>query len=176
MMTFIDLNNAFGSVPHRYIFNMLRAVQIPNSVSAYIQSLYSQLWAVVKCKAWCTPTIPICQGDIMSLIIFILAFNPLLRLAEVLNHGYGFCFKLMVPGSHYYPPINSYIYIKWLETGDELPGWYRARVIEYFSDSSCIVLYSDSIESMVTEVVHHSEVQWVPCYQRSASFAPSPNQ
>ena len=86
---------------------MLRAVQIPNSVSAYIQSLYSQLWAVVKCKAWCTPTIPICrgifQGDTMSLIIFILAFNPLLRLAEVLNHGYGFCFKLMVPGSHYYP-------------------------------------------------------------------------
>ena len=73
MMTFIDLNNAFGSVPHRYIFDMLKAVRIPDSVSAYIQSLYSQLQAVVKCKAWCTPTIPICrgvfQGDTMSPII-----------------------------------------------------------------------------------------------------------
>ena len=60
MMTFIDLNNhAFGSVPHRYILGMLKAVQIPSSVLAYIQSLYSQLQAVVKCKAWCTSTIRI---------------------------------------------------------------------------------------------------------------------
>jgi len=108
----------------------------------------------------------------MSPIIFILAFNPLLRLAEVLNCGYGYHFKLMVPGSHDYPPINAYIYIKWLEPNDELPGWYRAKVIEYFFDGSCTVLYSDTIEFTVTEVVRLSEVEWVPCYQRSASFVP----
>jgi len=146
-------------------------VKIPNSVSAYIQS---QLRAVVKCKAFCTPTIPIChgvfQGDTMSSIIFILAFNPLLRLAEVLNQGYGFCFKLMVPGSHDYPPVNAYIYMKWLESNDEPSGWYRAKVIEYFADGSCTILYSDSIESTVTEVVRLSDVEWIPCYQRSVSF------
>ena len=65
------------------IFDMLRAVQICHGVF---------------------------QGDTMSPITFILAFNPSLRLAEVLNHGYGFHFKLMVPGSHHYPPINAYIY------------------------------------------------------------------
>ena len=115
MMTFIDLNNAFGSVPHNYIFDMLNAVRI---WPTYMQSLYSQLRAVVKCKAWSTPTIPICcgvfQGDTMSPIIFILAFNPLLRLAEVLNQGHGFRFKLMIPNSDDYPPINAYIYINGL--------------------------------------------------------------
>jgi len=103
---------------------------------------------------------PICrgvfQGNTMSPIIFILAFNPLLLLAGVLNYGYGYCFKLMVPVSHDYPPINAYIYI---EPNDELPGWYRAKVIEYFVDGSCTVLYSDTIESTVTEVVCLSEVE-----------------
>ena len=180
MMTFIDLNNAFGSVPHSYIFDMLRAIQVPASVVAYIRSLYSQLRAVVKCKSWTTSTIPICrgvfQGDTMSPIIFILAFNPLLRLAEVLNHGHGFHFKLMVPNSHNYPPINAYIYIKWLEPNEEQPGWYRAKVIEYFSDGSCTVLYCDTLESTVTETVRLSDVEWVPCYQRSAPFVPISSQ
>jgi len=42
-------------------------------------------------------------------------------------------------------------------------------LIEYFIDGSCTVLYSDTIESTVTEVVRLSEVEWVLRYQRSAS-------
>ena len=54
----------------------------------------------------------------------------------------------------------------------EMPGWYRAKVIEYYVDGSCTVLYGDSIKSTVTEVVRLSEVEWVPCYHRSPSFMP----
>ena len=57
-------------------------------------------------------------------------------------------------------------------TSDKLPGWYRAKVIEYFSDGSLTILYSNSNESSVTEVVHLSVVEWVPCNQRSTSFVP----
>ena len=82
----------------------------------------------------------------------------------------------MVPSSHDYPPINACIYIKWVELNDELPGWHHAKVIEYYVDGSCTVLYSNAIESAVTEVVRLSEVEWVPCYQRSASFVPISSQ
>ena len=43
MMTFLDLKNAFGSVPHGLMFNMLEVVKVPSSVVQYIQSFYSTL-------------------------------------------------------------------------------------------------------------------------------------
>ena len=45
-------------------------------------------------------------------------------------------------------------------------------MIEYFGDGSCKVLYNDSLESTITEVLLLSDVEWIPCYQRSASFVP----
>jgi len=63
------------------------------------------------------------QGDTMSPIIFLLTLNPLLKLAEDLNKGHGFLFQLSIPKSSNLPPVGTYIYIKWLEPGDELTGW-----------------------------------------------------
>ena len=40
MITFLDLKNAFGSVPHGLMFNMLEVVKVPVSVVHYIQSFY----------------------------------------------------------------------------------------------------------------------------------------
>ena len=92
MMTFIDLQNAFGSVPHQYIFDMLEGVQVPAPYVSYIKSVYSHLSATIQCHQWTTPPISIrrgvFQGDTMSPIIFILTFNPLLKLAEDLNKGH----------------------------------------------------------------------------------------
>jgi len=36
MMTFLDLKNAFGSVSHRLIFDMLKAVRVPSAFFHYI--------------------------------------------------------------------------------------------------------------------------------------------
>ena len=44
-VTFIDLQNAFGSVPHK-------------PVSDYISSAYSQLQAFIFIKNWSTPAFP----------------------------------------------------------------------------------------------------------------------
>ena len=32
------------------------------------------------------------------------------------------------------PPLDSTVHVKRVEEGDEPPGWYRARVSEYFQD------------------------------------------
>jgi len=37
---------------------------------------------------------------------------------------------VMVFISNPIPPINAYIYIQWLESNEEQPGWYRAKVIK----------------------------------------------
>ena len=58
MMTFLDLKNVFGSVPHGLMFNMLEAVKVPSSVVHYIQSFYSTLSVIITNKTWETEPIP----------------------------------------------------------------------------------------------------------------------
>ena len=90
MMTFLDLKNAFGSVPYGLMFSMLEAIKVPVSVVNYIQSFYSVLSVIVTRKTWETEPISfkrsVFQGGTLSPVMFLLAFNPLLKLAESLNH------------------------------------------------------------------------------------------
>ena len=83
MITFIDLKNAFGSVSHLLIFDMLRAVKVPAFLLNYIHSFYSQLSVTVLRNSWETSPIPfqcgVFQGDTLSPMIFLLVFNPLFR-------------------------------------------------------------------------------------------------
>ena len=86
MITFIDLKNAFGSVSHLLIFDMLRAVKVPAFLLNYTHSFYSKLSVIVLSNSWETSPIPfqrgVFQGDTLSPMIFLLVFNPLLQLAE----------------------------------------------------------------------------------------------
>jgi len=59
-------------------------------------------------------------------MIFLLLFNPLLQLAEALNLSCGYTFQLLVPNSDSFPPVGSFVYVKWSDSGDEQLGWYRA--------------------------------------------------
>ena len=62
MMTFLDLKNAFGSVSHQLIFDMLNEVKVPTPFVNYVRSFYSQLFVVVTTKSWETPPIPFRPG------------------------------------------------------------------------------------------------------------------
>ena len=75
------------------------------------------------------------QGDTMSPMIFPL---PFLKLA------YRFHFQLTILNSAKLPPVGVYVYIKWLQPGDEPLGWYKAQVSEYNFDGSCKVIYDES--------------------------------
>ena len=93
MITFLDLKNAFGSIPHPLLFDMLQAVKVLSAVLSYVK-FYSKLFVIVTTKNWETSPIPfhrgVFQGDTMSPIMFLLAFNPLLQLAAELNYCHGY--------------------------------------------------------------------------------------
>ena len=44
-LTFIDLRNAFGSVTHQYIHDVLKYINLPTPINQYVQNLYSPLSA-----------------------------------------------------------------------------------------------------------------------------------
>ena len=54
-VTFLDLKNAFGSVSHQLITDMLDHVGVPRQLRSYITNAYSQLLAYVVSKKWSTP-------------------------------------------------------------------------------------------------------------------------
>ena len=61
-VSFIDLKNAFGSVSHPYIFDMLDYLRHPQELCRYVKCLYSSLSAHVASKDWNTSPFAIEQG------------------------------------------------------------------------------------------------------------------
>jgi len=174
MITFLDLKNAFGSIPHQLIFDMLRFVKVPSSVLNYVESFYSKLFVTVTTKYWKTSPIPfrrgVFQGDTMSPIMFLLSFNPLLQIAAKLNNSHGYVIQLPLKDSEDLPPVDSTLYVKWVEQGDEPPGWYRATVSQYFQDGSCRLVYDDTPNTTVSEIVNLRLFDWIPCSKRAKRF------
>ena len=74
------------------------------------------------------------QGDTLSPVIFLLAFSPIIHLAETWEYA-GFFNQIPVPNSEGLPSIGQSIYVLWDEDDSEEPiGWYKATVEEYHWD------------------------------------------
>ena len=78
----------------------------------HVTKSYAQLEGNVKTKKWRTPNFKIqrgvFQGDTLSPLIFLLAFNPLIELCNNLPSG-GFSLKLPVPNSSGLPHQYSHL-------------------------------------------------------------------
>jgi len=152
-MTFIDLRNAFGSISHQLVSDILAHLKIPECVRLYVKDAYTHLQAYVSTKEWSTPYFPITrgvfQGDTMSPMIFLMSFNPVIKLAQSLNCP-GFTFKILVPNSEDLPEIGSTIYTMWNEpSSEEPPGWYRCVISGYRADGTALLSYPDGSSESV---------------------------
>ena len=103
-----------------------------------VTNSYAQLTGIVKTKKWHTPCFKIqrgvFQGDTLSPLIFLLAFNPLIELCNSLP-SCGFSLKLAIPDSSGLPPVDIAIYVEWNEASSDEPcGWYHVVVKEYLPE------------------------------------------
>ena len=81
-MTFFDLEDAFGSVPHSLIHETLSRNFLPHNILQYFKSCYGNSQSVVQTPQWRSNPFPfkrgVFQGDPISPIIFLMTFNPVL--------------------------------------------------------------------------------------------------
>lgn len=49
-LSFIDLRNAFGSILHAYINDILKFIMLPQEFTAYVSNLYSSISAYISIK------------------------------------------------------------------------------------------------------------------------------
>ena len=92
-ITFFDLEDAFGSVPHSLIDHTLERNFIPPVIRKYFHNLYKHSTAVVETKSWRSEPFKfkrgVFQGDPISPVIFLLVFNPILQNLQSNSHkGY----------------------------------------------------------------------------------------
>ena len=93
MSSWIDLANAYGSVPHNLIQFALSWYHIPLFLQELIFNYYELLKATVTTKAWTTAffcfAIGVFQGCPLSAILFDVVFNLLVDFLSTLKHlGY----------------------------------------------------------------------------------------
>ena len=95
IVTWVDLANAYGSVPHNLIQFALSWYHIPLHIRKLIFQYYEILKAMVSCPSWKTKffnySIGLFQGCVLSTILFDTVFNLCLDfLKQVKNAGYSF--------------------------------------------------------------------------------------
>ncbi|KAG8227904.1 hypothetical protein J437_LFUL019369 [Ladona fulva] len=93
-IAWLDLADAFGSVPHKHIIRTLQDMEMPNSIIRLICNIYEGVTTKIEAKDGTTDPIPISsgvrQGDPLSPLLFNLALEPLLRtaLSKGMTAGY----------------------------------------------------------------------------------------
>ena len=175
-ITMLDLKNAFGSVSHSYILDMLQHASIPREAIQYIRNCYNKLSVYIQTKSWQTSQLKVgkgmFQGDTLSPTIFLLAFAPITRLMEQWHYS-GFSLQIPVPNSKDLPSPDSTIYVLWDEQdSDEPSGWYRATISHYLPNGNAVLNYS----SQVSETLSLIKNQWTYTRKNAKKFIPLDDQ
>ena len=93
-ITWFDLQDAFGSVPHELIPYVLTYYHIPEQIITYVTSLYTKLTGTVFTAEWTSETFKFLKGvfagDPLSGIIFLIIFNPIVEHIKRHNRSHGY--------------------------------------------------------------------------------------
>lgn len=173
-ITFIDLRNAFGSIAHNLIYDTLELLKIPLQIRKYIKNAYSQLNACIRTKKWSSSNFNIkrgvFQGDTLSPIIFLLVFNPIIRLVDTLQSG-EFRFKIRTQKNNDLPKEGASIYVKWdEEDSDDEPGWYHCTVERHHPDGKTTIVYKDDENEKTSELIHLKQEMWKPARKNGRKY------
>lgn len=91
-IAWLDLANAFPSVPHSHLFGVLQMMGLPTALLNIIRDLYTDSSTRIMTKAGLSDPVPVTagvkQGCPLSPIIFNLGMEPLIRSLASTNHGY----------------------------------------------------------------------------------------
>ena len=85
VVSWLDLSNAFGSIPHAYLTELFGSLPVPQRLRSLLMDIYSDNimeFVVGKESISIAPTAGVRQGDALSTTVFNLASEPLVRAAK----------------------------------------------------------------------------------------------
>ena len=91
VVAWLDLTNAFGSIPHPILNCLFQSLPIPDELRRILSDIYSDNimdFAVGQDSVKIKPTAGVRQGDPLSSVVFNLAAEPIIRTAKSNNTGF----------------------------------------------------------------------------------------
>ena len=175
-LSFIDLKNAFGSISHNYISDIIKLIKLLTQFTSYLTNLYSSISAHISTKDWKTQPFPISkgifQGDTLSPLLFLIAFNPIIQ-SVVIHHSRGFPLKIPNHTESNPPPTMPKLPYLCSVGGKkilkETLGWYLARVLTVDNLDRAKLQYKKGGH---TEEVCLLQIKWTPAKGNGKWFLP----
>jgi ribonuclease HI len=92
-MVYYDIKNAFGAIPHEYLWFVLKAMGVPTDFVALLDDIYTNAYTLVSTPAGMSPPIRqrvgVFQGCPLSPLLFILGMAPLVETLQAFVTEYG---------------------------------------------------------------------------------------
>jgi len=92
VIAWLDLTNAFGSIPHPILNSLFESLPIPDELRRILTDIYSNNimdFAVGQDSVQIHPTAGVRQGDPLSSVVFNLAAEPIIRTVKSNNNGFA---------------------------------------------------------------------------------------
>lgn len=100
----LDFQSAFNTVDKERLFQIMQALNFPKDAIEVVKGLHTHAFTRVSCNFGTTEPIPLrrgtIQGDSLSLLLFIIFLEPLLRWLHVNDRGYR-CMSTASNSAHY---------------------------------------------------------------------------
>lgn len=92
VISWLDLSNAFGSVPHPILNSLFQSLPLPEELRLILNDIYSNNimeFSVGQDTIPIHPQAGVRQGDPLSSVVFNLAIEPVIRTAKHSNEGFS---------------------------------------------------------------------------------------
>ena len=133
----LDLANAYGSIPHQLILEALHHYHIPDHATKLIQSYFSNIYLRFSCEQFTTDWIELQKGIVtgctISVILFVMGMNIIIKAAEVETRGPQTNSGIRLPSNRGFMDdmtvtTETHIQARWVLTAlEETATWARMQ-------------------------------------------------
>lgn len=159
----LDFSKAFDKLDRGYIFNLLKAIKVPNIIRQSVAALYEKTLSIIEINGFFSRKILIekgvRQGDPLSALLFILCTEPLVLAIEICKHIENICSRKSIA---YADDIITMTTVQCLETLFDLVAEFcEATQLEVNIDkseilTSLILEHHKSCKTFKTLGIQHS--------------------
>ncbi|XP_060082190.1 uncharacterized protein LOC132561508 [Ylistrum balloti] len=147
-VVWLDLANAYGSVPHQLIFKALEHYHIPDHIQKIVKSYFSNIRLRFTVReittSWQTLEKGIVTGCTISVILFVMGMNLIIKAADRETRGPKTSSGVRVPPNRGFMDdltitTTTHVQVRWILSAlEETVGWARMKFKP--RKSRCVVI------------------------------------
>ncbi|XP_060589960.1 uncharacterized protein LOC132745155 [Ruditapes philippinarum] len=165
-VVWLDLANAYGSIPHQLILEALQHYHVPEQARNLVTSYFNNIHLRFSCSRFTTDWVPLEKGIVtgctISVILFVMGMNMIIRAAERESRGPQTNAGIRLPSNRGFMDdmtitTETHIQARWiLHALDETVSW--ARMLFKPRKSRCLVVRKGKVTDRFKLTIQKEEI------------------